>query len=57
MNTQNELVKELFSFLDIVEVSGNGSEFHPIYISCGRSTKMKKLVDCIKALRESIDAS
>lgn len=55
MKTQNDLVKELFSFLDIVEVSDGGREFHPIAISCCRVMKMEALNKCVKALRETID--
>ena len=57
MKNQNDLVKELFSFLDIVEVSDEGYEFHPIHISCCRIMKIEALEECIKKLRESIYVS
>jgi hypothetical protein len=54
MKTQNELVKELFEFLDATEESDSGRVFHPIAISCCRAMKLEPLGVCIKALRESI---
>ena len=46
-------VNELFSeFLDVVEESDSGREFHPIFISCSRSMKIKPLNTLLKKLRE-----
>ena len=54
VKTQNDLVKELFSYLDTIEISDSGREFHPISISCCRVMKMKELSECIEALKASI---
>ena len=46
-------VNELFSeFLDVVEESDSGKEFHPIYISCCRAMKLKPLNNLLKKLKE-----
>jgi len=48
-----EAVSKLFSeFLDVVEESDSGREFHPIFISCCRSMKIKPLSTLLKKLRE-----
>lgn len=57
MKTQNDLVKELFSYLDIVEVSDSGREFHPIHISCTRSLLVDRVNKCLIQLKEAINAS
>lgn len=51
--TLAELVRELFEILDTFEISNNGVEFHPTYISSVRlmhSAKLKKLLPKMKAL-------
>lgn len=53
--TQNELVKELFSYLDTTEISDSGKEFHPSYISCSRVLTTAKLAKCLQALKNSIE--
>lgn len=53
MKTQNELVKEFFSYLDYTEESDFGREFHPVHISCCRCMMMKDIEKCLIALRES----
>ncbi len=55
MKTQNELVKELFSYLDIRETSGSGYEFRPVYVSCGRCMLTASLGKCLESLRSSIN--
>ena len=52
--SQNELVKELFSFLDVVECNEDGSEFNPVHIMCCRSRMVEPLNECLVALKESI---
>ena len=47
------LVKSFFEdYLDEVEVSDSGREFHPIYISCCRSLKLEQLAKVLDRLRE-----
>ena len=47
------LVKKFFKeYLDVVEVSDSGREFHPIMISCCRSMKIDPLNKLLKRLRE-----
>lgn len=57
MKTQNDLVKELFSYLDIIEVSDSGREFHPIHISCIRSCLVDKVNNCLNQLKDSLNVS
>ena len=46
-------VNELFTkFLDVVEESDGGKEFHPIYISCSRALKLEPLNNLLKKLKE-----
>ena len=56
MNQQDELkvlVKSLFKdYLDVVEVSDNGNEFHPIYISCARANKLEPLGKLLNKIKE-----
>lgn len=48
-----QLVNELFTkYLDVMEVSDSGKEFHPIYISCCRAAKLKPLGELLGRLRE-----
>ena len=47
------LVKTFFKeYLDVVEVSDSGTEFHPINVSCCRAMKMAPLSKLLKRLRE-----
>ncbi len=47
------LVKKFFKeYLDVVEVSDSGTEFHPITISCCRSMKIDPLNKLLKRLRK-----
>ena len=47
------LVKELFEeYLDVVEESDSGREFHPITISCCRCMKVEPLNILLKRMRE-----
>ncbi len=55
MKTQNELVKEFFSYLDYTEESDSGTLWHPIHISCCRCLMTKKVEECLIALKESIE--
>lgn len=54
MRTQNELVRELFKFLDYTEESDNGRIFHPIQISCCRALMLEPLGEVLKELKASI---
>ena len=54
MRTQNELVRELFKFLDYTEESDNGRIFHPIQISCCRALMSEPLDKVLKELKASI---
>ena len=54
MRTQNELVRELFKFLDYTEESDNGRIFHPIQISCCRALMSEPLGKVLKELKASI---
>lgn len=54
MKTQNELVRELFKFLDYTEESDNGRIFHPIEISCCRALMSEPLGEVLKELKASI---
>ena len=46
-------VNKLFTeFLDVVEESDSGKEFHPIYISCCRALKLEPLNNLLKKLKE-----
>ena len=48
-----EAVSELFSdYLDVVEESDSGREFHPIFISCCRALKLEPLNNLLKKLKE-----
>ena len=48
-----QLVNELFTkYLDVMEVSDSGKEFHPICISCCRAAKLKPLGELLGRLRE-----
>jgi len=48
-----EAVSKLFSeFLDVVEESDSGREFHPIFISCCRALKLEPLNNLLKKLKE-----
>lgn len=55
--SQNELVKELFSFLGIAECNESGSEFYPVHITCCRAMMIEPLNECLVALKESIKES
>lgn len=47
------LVKSFFDdYLDVVEVSDLGNEFHPIHISCCRAMKMEPLGKLLKRMKE-----
>ena len=47
------LVKKFFKeYLDVVEVSDSGTEFHPIMITCCRAMKIDPLKKLLKRLRE-----
>jgi hypothetical protein len=54
MKTQNDLVKELFEYLDYTETTDSGRAFHPVYVSCCRVAIQRKISDCLKDLKESI---
>jgi len=46
-------VQDFFNnYLDIVEVSDSGKEFHPITISCCRSMKIDPLNKLLKRMKE-----
>ena len=50
-----EAVRELFEILDIVEVSDEGKEFHPVYISSVRILLNPKIGDVLKRMKEYSD--
>jgi hypothetical protein len=52
--TQDDLVRQLFAFLDYTEESDSGRIFHPIQFSCTRVAMIEDLNKCIKALKETI---
>lgn len=54
MKTQNDLVRELFEFLDYTEESDSGTIFHPIRISCCRALMLEPLDKVLKELKASI---
>ena len=54
MKTQNDLVRELFEFLDYTEESDSGTIFHPIRISCCRALMLEPLGEVLKELKASI---
>lgn len=45
-------VRRFFEFLDAVEVSDSGVEFHPIQVSCCRAMKMAPLAACLTRMKE-----
>lgn len=48
-----ELVKEFFvNYLDVVEESDSGKEFHPIYIGCSRALKTEGLNNLLERMRD-----
>lgn len=48
-----ELVKEFFvNYLDVVEESDSGKEFHPIYIGCPRALKTEGLNNLLERMRD-----
>lgn len=52
-NELKSLVKSFFDdYLDVVEVSDGGNEFHPIKISCARAMKLQPLSDLLKRMKE-----
>ena len=57
MATQQELIKELFSYLDYTEESDLDRIFHPIQISCTRVMMMGGLNKCLKDLKKTIEES
>ena len=56
MNNNDELkqlVNEFFTkYLDVVEISDQDREFHPIFISCCRTMKMDPLKNLLNRMRE-----
>lgn len=56
MTEQEELkalVNSLFTdYLDVIEESDSGYEFHPIRISCGRCLELEPLGKLLNRLRE-----
>ena len=54
-NNLKGLVKELFSYLDIVEVSDSGKEFHPIFISSVRVLLTDKMSKCLTKMKELVN--
>jgi hypothetical protein len=52
MNELKDAVKEFFSYLDYVEESDSGKEFHPIQISCVRVLMMDKVSNCLVKMKE-----
>jgi hypothetical protein len=50
-----ELVREFLSYLDYVEESEGGREFHPITLGSCRVLMTQPLNMCIKKLREKTD--
>ena len=47
-----ELVREFFKYLDTVEESDSGREFHPVTISCCRTMMMDPLNKVLKEMKE-----
>ena len=47
-----ECVREFFSYLDTVEESDSGREFHPVTISCCRTMMMEPLSLVLKRMKE-----
>jgi len=52
--TVNELVKEFFSYLDHIEETDSGREFHPIELSSCRVLMTQPLNMCLEKLRERV---
>ena len=52
------LVKSFFDdYLDLVEETDSGREFHPIYISCVRALKTEPLRKLLNRMRELANES
>ena len=49
-----DLVKEFFTYLDYVEETSSGREFHPITIGSCRILMSEPLDMCMKKLREAV---
>lgn len=45
-------VKEFFTYLDTVEESEEGREFHPLQFTCCRSTMTPKVEACLERMKE-----
>jgi hypothetical protein len=45
-------VRDFFELLDIVEVSSNDNEFHPISISCCRAAMIQPLDNVLTTMRK-----
>ncbi len=52
--TQNELVRELFYYLDKTEETDEGRVFHPVVVSSCRADYTIALGLCLQDLKESI---
>lgn len=49
-------VQRLFGYLDLVETSDSGKEYHPVILSCSRVGLQEGLEACLKRMKGLIDA-
>ncbi len=52
MNELQQAVREFFEYLDRVEESDSGNEFHPVYISCCRAQWNESLDRILERMKE-----